>query len=172
VRRGAAAREVAVLQDGIFGARNAPQQKMNAGQQRVQNEFRGRGAMCAHKINAPEQGPPAMTRITLIALALAASTTAASAYDYSDGRGERIDAREAAQARQIQHARRTGQLTWLEKIKLTAEQNRIKRMERVAKRDGVITRAEARRIGAAQDAAARDIYRESHDSQVSWWKRW
>ena len=47
-----------------------------------------------------------MTRIALLALALVASTTAAGAYDYS--RGERIDAREAAQARRIEHNRRTG----------------------------------------------------------------
>ena len=110
-----------------------------------------------------------MTRIALIALALAVSTTAASAYDY--GRGERIDAREAAQARRIMHARRTGELTLLEAMKLKTEQHRIHAMEAWAKRDGYISRAEARRIEAAQDQAARDIYRESHDGQTTWWRR-
>lgn len=106
-----------------------------------------------------------MTRIALIALALAASTTAASAHDY--GRAERIDAREAAQARRIQQLRRAGELTWYETLKLKAEQRRIYRMEADAKRDGYISRHEARRIRAAQDEAARNIYREGHDSQTS-----
>ena len=110
-----------------------------------------------------------MIRLAIIALALAASTTAASAYDY--GRGDRIDAREAAQARRIMHARRTGGLTWYEAEKLKAEQRRIHAMEAWAKRDGTISRTEARRIEAAQDAASRHIYRESHDGQRAWWRR-
>jgi hypothetical protein len=111
-----------------------------------------------------------MTRLALIALALAASTTAASAYDY--GRGDRIDAREAAQARSIVHARRIGELTWYEAAKLKAEQRRIHAMEAWAKRDGTISREEARRIDAAQNAAARHIYRESHDGQTAWRRGW
>jgi len=110
-----------------------------------------------------------MSRLALIALALAASTTAASAYDY--GRSERIDAREAAQARRIEHNRRTGALTWYEAAKLRAEQRRIHAMEAWAKRDGHISGAEARRIEAAQDAAGRHIYRESHDGQTAWSRR-
>lgn len=110
-----------------------------------------------------------MIRLAIIALALVASTTAASAYDY--GRGERIDAREAAQARRIMHARRTGGLTWFEAEKLKAEQRRIHAMEAWAKRDGHISGTEARRIEAAQDAASRHIYRESHDGQRAWWRR-
>jgi hypothetical protein len=107
----------------------------------------------------------AMTRIAIIALALAATTTAASAHDY--GRADRIDAREAAQARRIQQARRAGELTWYETLKLKTEQRRIYRMEALAKRDGYISRDEARRIKAAQDAAASNIYRESNDGQTS-----
>ena len=110
-----------------------------------------------------------MTRIAIIALALVASTTAASAYDY--GRGDRIDAREAAQARRIMYARRTGELTWLETLKLKTEQKRIRGMEAWAKRDGTISREEARRIDNAQNAASNHIYRESHDGQKAWWRR-
>jgi hypothetical protein len=110
-----------------------------------------------------------MTRIALIALALAATTTAAAAHDYS--RADRIEAREAAQARRIEHYRRIGQLTWYETLKLRAEQRRIHRMAAWAKRDGYISRTEARRIQAAQDEAARHIYRESHDGQVAWRRR-
>ena len=110
-----------------------------------------------------------MTRIAIIALAIAASTTAASAHDY--GRSDRIDAREAAQARRIEHNRRTGELTWYEAAKLRAEQRRIHAMEAWARRDGYISRAEARRIEAAQDTASRHIYRESHDGQTTWSRR-
>jgi hypothetical protein len=110
-----------------------------------------------------------MNRPALIALALVASTTAASAYDY--GRGDRIDAREAAQARRIMHARRTGELTLSEAMKLKAEQRRIYAMEAWARRDGTISSTEARRIENAQDAASGHIYRESHDGQKAWWRR-
>jgi|SRR5581483_762443 hypothetical protein len=110
-----------------------------------------------------------MKTLTLIAAAaVIATTTAASANDY--GREHRIDARQAEQAYRIAHNRHAGQLTLLEKLKLKAEQSRIARMERNAERDGYISRSEARRIGEAQDAAARHIYRESHDGQVAWWR--
>ncbi|HZT47222.1 MAG TPA: hypothetical protein VFA64_04560 [Hyphomicrobiaceae bacterium] len=110
-----------------------------------------------------------MKTLTLIAAAaVIATTTAASAHDY--GREHRIEAREAQQAYRIAHDRRTGQLTLLETWKLKAEQRRIARMERHAERDGYISRGEAHRIGEAQDAAARHIYRESHDGQVAWWR--
>ena len=110
-----------------------------------------------------------MKRIALIALALAATTTAAGAYDY--GRGRRIDAREAEQAYRIGRAGHNGQLTWYERWALAREQARIHRMERAAKRDGHIDGYEARRIERAQDAASRHIYRESHDGQTAWRRR-
>ena len=44
-------------------------------------------------------------------------------------------------------------------------------MERWAKRDGHISREEARRIEQAQDQASRHIRREKHDGQTSWWGR-
>jgi hypothetical protein len=110
-----------------------------------------------------------MTRHALLALvAVIAGTTAASAYDY----GSRIDRRQTEQARRINYARHSGQLTWTEKFRLNAEQRRIARMERVARSDGVITRREARRIEHAQDAASRHIYGESHDGQRALWRRW
>jgi hypothetical protein len=100
-------------------------------------------------------------------IAVLATTGVACAHDY----GSRIDAREAAQARRIAEGRRSGELTWFEKFKLNREQAHIRQMERRAERDGVVTRGEARRIERAQDRASRDIYRETHDGQVSW-RRW
>jgi hypothetical protein len=143
---------------------------MNAGQQRLQNGFSAHAAQCdpSYELH-PEKDPPPMTRIALVALALAATTTAASAGDLA--RRERIDAREAAQTRRIEYNRRAGELTWYETVKLKAEQRRIHQMEAWAKRDGYISRDEARRIEAAQDAASRHIYRESHDGQTAWRRR-
>lgn len=110
-----------------------------------------------------------MKTLTLIAAAaVIATATAANAHDY--GREHRIDARQAEQAYRIAHNRHTGGLTLLEKWKLRGEQHRIAAMERYAKRDGYISRSEAHRIGEAQNAAARHIYRESHDGQVAWWR--
>ncbi len=117
-----------------------------------------------------------MQRLALIALVLAATTTAASAHDYSSGYGDygrqrRIDSREAAQAERIDRARARGELTWYERFRLRSEQARIHRMERLARRDGHIDRYEARRIEDAQDRASRHIYNEGHDGQRRWWAR-
>ena len=112
-----------------------------------------------------------MKTLALIAAAAAvvATTTAASAHDY--GRETSIDARRAEQAYRIRHNRHTGELTLLEKWRLQTEQARIAALERAAERDGYISRREARAIDRAQDAAGRDIYRESHDWQKAWWRR-
>ena len=110
-----------------------------------------------------------MTRLALIALALAASTTAASAYDY--GRSERIDAREAAQARRIDARPPHRRAHLVRGRKAQGRAAPYPRMEAWAKRDGHISGAEARRIEAAQDAASRHIYRESHDGQTAWRRR-
>jgi len=109
-----------------------------------------------------------MKRLALIALALAATTSAASAYD---SRQDRINDRQYDQAYRIYQARRSGDLTLLEKWRLQAEQRRIADMERYALRDGRISRGEAHWIRDAQDRASRHIYNESHDGQVSWWRR-
>ena len=108
-----------------------------------------------------------MNRIALIALALAATTTAASAHDY----GQRIDERQSEQAYRIKRARHNGELTWLERQKLLHEQAQVRRMERAARRDGYISKREYRDITEAQNEAARDIRRESHDRQIAWWRR-
>ena len=112
-----------------------------------------------------------MKTLALIAAATAviATSTAASAHDYD--REARIDARRAEQAYRIRHDRRTGELTLLEKWRLQGEQRQIASMERRAERDGYVSRSEARAIDRAQDAASRDIYRQSHDWQKAWWRR-
>lgn len=110
-----------------------------------------------------------MKKIALIAATglVALTSTAALAYDRS---GER---REAYQERQIEQARRSGQLTRSEYNALQAEQARIDRMQAAARRDGHIDRQEAAQIRRAQNEAARHIYQESHDNERSRrWYRW
>jgi uncharacterized membrane protein YebE (DUF533 family) len=115
-----------------------------------------------------------MKRIALLALALAATAGAANAgpYESSYWRERRIDAREARQADRIYHARRRGELTWLEAFRLRQEQAHIRRLEAAAKADGYVSPHEARRIERAQDRASYDIYDQAHDGQRAWWRRW
>src|SRR5262245_63937825 len=91
--------------------------------------------------NLPNQGLTAMKRLALIALALIATSAAASAnpYDTSYDRERRIDAREANQADRIYRARQRGDLTWFESFRLKQEQARIRRMEREARADGYVS---------------------------------
>lgn len=128
-----------------------------------------------------------MRRLALITLAALATTTAlagtASAYDRyghgsgggyghgsgsSDNRGDRIDRRQVYQYLRIYGAALSGELTWGEGTRLLREQDRIGRMEKDARRDGHITRDEARRIQEAQNAASSHIYQESTDWQHGW----
>lgn len=111
--------------------------------------------------------------LALAALLLLGTSTFAAAYDYpTEARKAQIDARRAVELDRIQHARRTGDLTLTEKWRLRNEQARIARMEREALRDGHISRQEQYVINRALNQANRNIYRESHDGQVAWWRRW
>jgi hypothetical protein len=112
-----------------------------------------------------------MKSLALVAAVAAITTTmATSAFAYD--REAQIDIRRAEQAYRIRHYRYVGELTLLEQWRLQAEQRRIAATERAAERDGYISRAEARRIGEAQDRASWHIYRESHDGQKAWWRTW
>jgi uncharacterized membrane protein YebE (DUF533 family) len=114
-----------------------------------------------------------MKRIALVALALAATATAAGADPYySYDRERRIDARELNQAERIYNASRRGDLTWYETFRLRQEQARIRRLEAAAKADGYVSPYEARRIEHAQDRASYHIYDQAHDRQRAWWRRW
>jgi len=111
----------------------------------------------------PAEKETAMKLSTLIAAGLVAATlplaTAAASAD-------QIDRRQAEQERRIQQGVRSGELTRGEYRQLEAEQARIREMERRAKADGHVDRAERARIEAAQNAASRHIYQEKHDSET------
>lgn len=111
--------------------------------------------------------------IFLAAVLMVATSAVANAHDYrTDYRQAQIDARRAEEAARIRAGRHNGELTLSETWRLQAQQRHISEMERNALRDGRISRHEQYEINRALDRASRDIYREKHDGQVSWWRRW
>jgi hypothetical protein len=101
---------------------------------------------------------------------LVASAAPSFAHDWYSGRD--IDTRQEWQRDRIQRARRSGDLTGHEYRSLMSEQRRIMEIERGAKSDGVLTWREREAIRGAQREAGRHIYREAHDREGSWWRRW
>lgn len=78
-----------------------------------------------------------------------------------------IDQRDLNQQRRIEQGVESGQLTGREASRLQGEEARVQRLESRAESDGVVTPRERARIEQAQNRVGRDIYRESHDAQVS-----
>jgi len=101
---------------------------------------------------------------------LVATAAPSCAHDWYSGRD--IDARQEWQRERIQRARRSGELTGHEYRSLLSEQRRIMEIERRAKSDGLLTWRERDAIRGAQHEAGRHIYREAHDREGSWWRRW
>jgi len=79
--------------------------------------------------------------------------------------GDRIDTRQARQSDRIRQGVASGDLTRRESMALRSEQRGIRRMERRARADGVVTPRESRRLGHAQDRASRHINQQRHDRQ-------
>ena len=95
--------------------------------------------------------------VTLVALA-ASSASASPATP-------RIDRREARQHARIQQGVRSRELTRGEAMRLRADQGHIRRMERRAKRDGVVTPRERGRITRVQNRESVRIYRYKHNAR-------
>ena len=76
-----------------------------------------------------------------------------------------IDQRQANQEQRIDKGIASGQLNGREANRLNKQQGHIDNMENRAQSDGVMTKKERARIGAAQDRASRHIVREKHDRQ-------
>ncbi len=113
-----------------------------------------------------------MNRIILSSLALAATVSAAGAYDYRSTNTSDIDARRTTEIRRIEEGRRSGQLTWREYNLLKSEQSRIADHERQAKADGYVSREERRQLNRELDQASADIYRLKHNEANAGWRRW
>ena len=77
-----------------------------------------------------------------------------------------IDAREENQRARIREGAASGQITHAEASHLRSEERHIRRTERRAKSDGIVTPGERTRIGHKQNRASRDIKRQKHDSQT------
>jgi hypothetical protein len=106
-----------------------------------------------------------MTRLLLSAAAVIAVLTTGAMADT-------IDDRQANHAERIAKARRSGELTRQEAAALRAEQARIAEVERYIKADGIVTRREAAVMDRLQDQANRNLYRESHDGEKRWFRKW
>jgi len=111
-------------------------------------------------------------RKMLIPIALAATVACGFAQAQERGRGDRsatsadrVDARQARQSERIRDGARSGDLTRREVSALRGEQRGIRRMERRADADGVVTRRESRQLERAQDRASRHINQQRHDRQ-------
>jgi len=81
-------------------------------------------------------------------------------------RTPRIDHRQARQEARIRHGWRNGELTRHEARRLRAGQQHVRRMERRAMRDGMVTLRERRAIARAQVRESRAIYRTRHNHRV------
>jgi len=97
--------------------------------------------------------------LSLAATLLAVTATLAAAHP----QGSRIDRRQAAQQLRIRDGVRQGQLTRGEVKRLRRGQAHVRRMERRAKSDGVLTPRERARLGRAQDVQGRRIFRFKHN---------
>lgn len=96
-------------------------------------------------------------------LALVAVLASASLAAFADT--PVLDARERNQRERIAQGVRSGELTRPETRRLVKGEIRLNRHERIAKSDGVVTRAERYRLDRNADRMSRRIYRQKHDSQ-------
>jgi len=98
-------------------------------------------------------------------LAVSAMTLMTSGMVFAQAETPVIDQRQTNQERRIDQGIASGQLNEREANRLNKQQERVNKMEDRAKSDGVMTKKERARIGAAQTRASRYIAREKHDRQ-------
>jgi len=98
-------------------------------------------------------------------LVVSAMTLMMSGMVFAQAETPVIDQRQTNQEQRIDQGIASGQLNEREANRLNKEQERVNKMEDRAKSDGVMTKKERVRIGAAQARASRHIAREKHDRQ-------
>ena len=76
------------------------------------------------------------------------------------------EAREDQQQARIRDGVVDGELTRGEARGLRKDQRRVDGLQRKARKDGVVTRKEAKRVDRAQDHASRQIGKQKHDRQT------
>jgi hypothetical protein len=102
-----------------------------------------------------------MKSILVVAL-MAACASVASAHPSTP----RVDRREARQQLRIRDGVRSGELTRAEARRLRAGERHIRRMERRAKADGVVTPRERVRLNRALNHQSHAIYRLKHNART------
>ncbi len=98
-------------------------------------------------------------------LAVCAVTLMMSGLVFAQAETPVIDQRQANQDQRIDQGMASGQLNEQEANRLNKQQGRLGKMEDRAMSDGVMTKRERARVGAAQNRASRHIAREKHDRQ-------
>lgn len=76
-----------------------------------------------------------------------------------------IDQRQANQQRRIANGIQSGQLTAREAQGLEKRETKIEADKQAAKADGVVTRAERRKLQGEENRASRAIYRKKHNGR-------
>jgi len=82
-----------------------------------------------------------------------------------EAQGARRDQRQASQRSRIQQGVQSGELTRREAVQLRAQQRHIRRAERRAEADGVVTLGEKARIENKQDRASKNIFKKKHNEK-------
>jgi hypothetical protein len=103
---------------------------------------------------------------SLSILALTALITAAPLAASAHPGTPRADQREKNQAGRVVQGVKSGELTKHETKKLVKGQVHVRRVERRAKADGVVTAKERAHVEHAQDVQSKKIYRQKHDAQA------
>ena len=98
-------------------------------------------------------------------LAVCAMTLMMSGIVFAQAETPVIDQRQINQDQRIDQGIASGQLNEREANRLNKQQGRIGKMEDRAMSDGVMTKRERARIGAAQNRASRHVARQKHDRQ-------
>lgn len=100
-----------------------------------------------------------------ILLAVSGMTLLMTGMAFAQAETPVIDQRQTNQEQRIDQGIASGQLNEREANRLNKQQEHVNKMEDRAKSDGVMTKKERARIGAAQNRASRHIAREKHDRQ-------
>ena len=98
-------------------------------------------------------------------LAVSAMTLMMSGIVFAQAETPMIDQRQANQDQRIDQGIASGQLNKREGNRLNRQQEYVNKMEDRAMSDGVMTKRERARVGAAQNRASHHIAREKHDRQ-------
>lgn len=108
----------------------------------------------------PNMGRWTMNKIILAAAtALVGMSVAANAASIND--------RQEYQAKRIEQGRKSGKITWVEGLKLRAEQRKIARKEAEFRDDGYLNKSERKKLTKMQNNASEHIADEKNDG----WKR-